>query len=121
MQTQPLTECESALLQTKMDLKSILSEDVCVHALPPDATPPMLCGGVSRSGGGGVPRSGGGGVSRFGEGVPQRDASAPPKISAISTSSFDLSVHPKSSAHSFEKVELKASYTSSLRPHTLVP
>jgi hypothetical protein len=143
MQAQALTECESAL-QTKMDLKSLLSEDVCVHAMPPpDARPPMLCGGVSRSGGGGVSRSGGGGVScsgvggvsrsgvggvsRFGEGVPQRDPSAPPTMSAISTSNFDFttsnfdfSVPPKNSAQVFEKVVLKASYTSSLRPYTLV-
>ncbi len=112
MQAQPLTVCESAP-QTKMDLKSLLSEDVCVHAMtPPDARPPMLCGWVSRSGVGGV--------SRFGEGAPQRDTSWPPKMSAISASNLDLSVSPKSSALFFEKVELKASYTSSLRPHTLV-
>ena len=112
MQAQPLTVCESAP-QTKMDLKSLLSEDVCVHAMtPPDARPPMLCGWVSRSGVGGV--------SRFGEGVPQRDPSAPPTMSALSRSNFDFSVPPKNSAQVFEKVVLKASYTSSLRPYTLV-
>ncbi len=128
MKVQPLTEYESAP-QTKMDLKSLLSEDVCVNALPPPyARPPMLCGWVSRSGVGGGSRSGVGGVSRsgvgrgsrFGEGVPQRDTNWPSKMSAISTSNLDLSMPPKSSALFFEKVERKASYTSSLRPHTLL-